>query len=234
MNKNVFFLFLFFLIIKIYSDESILSINIIERIKSAQYINPIIDDKNNLYIIAANYSEIKIYDSNINFNRAILKYNSIGQLIENISFYSDTILRNPELAFINKYNSPYLLFYTSSSLGLYNIENKQFVYEKDIKNTYKISLNKLNNSSYFYAYQKENKFHINNIILKDNDESFLVENQEILYISPNEGSISCDITNGNELFILCIYLNRNNRLEISSFSSDYIIQNQKLIEESLI
>ena len=236
MNKNVFFAFLFFLINKIYSNESILSINIIESINSAQFINPIIDDKNNLYIITGNYSEENIYDSNINYNRVILKYSSNGQLIENISFISDYIFNNPEIVYVNKYNSPYLLFYTSSSIGLFNIERKQFAYEKDINDElfqYKISLKKLDNSLYFYAYKNEEQFKIKNIILKDNQE-FLLENHAINYIFLNEGSISCDITNGNEFFILCLYLNRNNRLEISSFSSDYIIQNKQLIEETYI
>ena len=236
MNKNVYFLFLFFLINKIYSNETILSINIIERIKSAQFINPVIDDKNNLYIIAGNYSEEDIYVTNINYNRVILKYNSNGQLLENISFISDNVLNNPEIVFVNKYKSPYLLFYTSSSIGLFNIENKQFVYEKDIENElfqYKISLKQLDNNFYFYAYKNEDKFIIRNIILKDSEE-FLLENQEINYIFLSEGSISCDITNGDELFILCIYLNKDNRMELTSFSPDYAIQKQQLIEETYI
>ena len=237
MLKIEYFLLLLFLANKIYSNESILSIYLIDNIKYAKFITPITDDENNLYILSGNYSDKNIEENDTIFNRAMLKFNSNGQLIGNYCFISDYIFNYPEIVYFKKNNGNYLLLYTSSSLELFNIETNKII--KETNNTldsyeYKSSLKKIDNNNYFYVYINwDNIFLINHILFKNEEESYLIESHEIDNILVNKGIISCDVTHGNDLFILCMYLNKNDDLEISSFSSDFAFIKKQTLENMI-
>ena len=119
MFKIKIYLFVIFLINSITTYESLLSIHTIESLSNVNYISPVLDNENNLYIISG---ESPNSQSN-NFNRYILKYDQKGILVENLNFVSNKGFDNPEIEYFNITNDKYLLITTKEIMELYNIEN---------------------------------------------------------------------------------------------------------------
>ena len=235
-----FLLIIFFLVKNAKNEENILSIKTIESMSLSYFVNPIIDEQKNLYIITGECLDEKLNQNQKNFNRNILKFNSKGILIENTTFSSNFEFKNAEIEYIKKDNNQYLLITTSSSIELFDITKGLIL--GNITNDlygYKSSLKRLNNENYLYMYQQEQNDASNKLVIKkilidfQNNNNFLNETNYIKNnITIDKSIISCDTTDGDtNKYIICVYYNSNNQLEISSFSSNLDLVSNKLLEE---
>ena len=221
------------------TEEINLSIKTIESMALPRYINSIIDEQNNLYIITGECLNGNNNQDENNFNRNILKFNSKGILIDNKTFSSNFEFKNTEIEYVKKDNNKYLLITTSSSIELFDIE-KGLLLEKKANNIYgyKTSLKKINNENYLYIYQQQEST-ISTLVIKNiflnfqNNKNILNETNYIKNnITKDKSIISCDTTNDDtNKYIICAYYNSNNQLEISSFSPNLELISTKLLEE---
>ena len=222
-------LFIYFFV-DINSSESgnNLSIKIIETSYSSNYAFPINNKDNNLYILTGDISGT---------NRNITKFNSKGILIDNNYFSSENKFENPEAIYVENDNKQFILIITSSLLELYDISQNKVI--KSFSNDlfgFKASIIKLFDNNYIYSYQNEidKEFIIKNILFKKDikDEIIEISEKEEYKISSKGSIISCDKTIDDNKYIICIYLNEKNELEISSFSSNLELLTKKVIDSS--
>lgn len=219
-----FFIFAFFLVNKIYSNEVILSIRSFGHLNNSNFIVPAIDEENNLYIITG---ECNNGTSTYSYYRNLLKFNSSGILIENKNFSFDQEFKNPEIDYFENEYGQFLLISTSLSIELYNISNNLII--KSIHQNsygYKFSLKKLFNNNYFYSYieiNNNNNYYLGFINISLNLESkefFSLSHHQRNQINSNSSIISCDTTYDEYKNIICVYINYNNSLVISSYNSN--------------
>lgn len=235
MFKIKIYLFVIFLINSITTYESLLSIHTIESLSNVNYISPVLDNENNLYIISGESPNSK---SN-NFNRYILKYDQKGILVENLNFVSNKGFDNPEIEYFNITNDKYLLITTKEIMELYNIENNNII--NSVSNDlYGLSpsLIKLGNNNYLYAYEQnvilDYYFKIKKISINLNQDNYninFIENK-IKDVNKEKIIISCDKTYDNE-YIVCVYLKIEEKIfEIIAIDNDYNIKNLTNLEKS--
>ena len=216
MRTIRFLLFILFLIKISYSENNNLLIKIINEEDLTDFINPLNqEDEDNIYISFG--SSLK----NELSQRTILKFDSTGNKVQEFSFSSASDNINTEVAYINDIKE-YIVIISSSLIELYDIDDKKI-----------ITIKKLDDNYYLFAYKQNNGNVVLNKLLIENDEIKEVNTKIINNISTNKSIVSCDTTNDNQ-YILCVYFNEKNQLEIASFSSDLQIINKKIDESNIL
>ena len=229
MRTIRFLLFILFLIKISYSENNNLLIKIINEEDLTDFINPLNqEDEDNIYISFG--SSLK----NELSQRTILKFDSTGKKVQEFSFSSASDNINTEVAYINDIKE-YIVIISSSLIELYDIDDKKIITKKKIDNTlgYRTPIKKLDDNYYLFAYKQNNGNVVLNKLLIENDEIKEVNTKIINNISTNKSIVSCDTTNDNQ-YILCVYFNEKNQLEIASFSSDLQIINKKIDESNIL
>ena len=229
MRTIRFLLFILFLIKISYSENNNLLIKIINEEDLTDFINPLNqEDEDNIYISFG--SRLKDEFS----QRTILKFDSTGNKVQEFSFSSASDNINTEVAYINDIKE-YIVIISSSLIELYDIDDKKIITKKNIDNTlgYRTPIKHLDDNYYLFAYKQNNGNVVLNKLLIENDEIKEVNTKIINNISTNKSIVSCDTTNDNQ-YILCVYFNEKNQLEIASFSSDLQIINKKIDESNIL
>ena len=210
--------------------ENELSIRIVDTSYSSNYCLPVNDIYYNLYVLTGDIS---------GNNRNISKFNSSCILTDNNNFSGENNFEKPEAIYVKNNEKDYILTITSTSIELYDIEQNKLT-QTFLNNLfgYRSSLLKLYDNNYIYTYQekvnKDNYFAIKNILLKKEDEDEMIEisEKQVYKISSEKAIISCDTTMDDNKYIICIYLNENNQLEISSFSSNFELLSEEVIDKA--
>ena len=228
MGTIRFLLFILFLIKICYNEKNNFLIKIINEKDLTDFINPLNQDEDNIYISIGSNLKDKLSQ------RTIFEFNSTGALVKNFSFTSTSDYINTEVGFINDIKD-YIVIISSSSIELIDIEDNKIITTKAIDNTlgYRTPIKQLDGNNYLFAYKQKNGNVVLNKLLFENDEIKEVNTKKIDNISTNKSIISCDTTYDNQ-YILCVYFNEKNQLEIASFSSDLQIIKKKIDESNIL
>lgn len=229
MRTIRFLLFILFLIKISYSENNNLLIEIINKEDLTDFINPLNqEDEDNIYISFGSSLKDELSQ------RTIFKFDSTGKKVKEFSFSSTSDNINTEVAYINDIKE-YIVIVSSSLIEIYDIEDGEIITTKTIDNTlgYRTPIKKLDDNYYLFAYKQNNGNVVLNKLLFENNKIKEVNTKIINNSSTNKSIVSCDTTNDNQ-YILCVYFNEKNQLEIASFSSDLQIINKKIDESNIL
>ena len=229
MRTIRFLLFILFLIKISYSENNNLLIEIINKEDLTDFINPLNqEDEDNIYISFGSSLKDELSQ------RTIFKFDSTGKKVKEFSFSSTSDNINTEVAYINDIKE-YIVIVSSSLIEIYDIEDGEIIITKTIDNTlgYRTPIKQLDDNYYLFAYKQKNGNVVLNKLLFENNKIEEVNTKIINNISTNKSIVSCDTTNDNQ-YILCVYFNEKNQLEIASFSSDLQIVNKKIDESNIL
>ena len=232
MTKYNFYVFFLFLIKNIICNNDNYSIHIFNNILNSNFINSIIDEEKNLYIMTGESFNSNVKEQNKIFKRNILKYDSNLDIIVNNSFLSNF---KYDISEIISFNNTYILISTSSSIELYDIKNNSIVYNISINNLLgkRTYLKLLKDNIYLFTYieniNNRKNLMVNYITLNLNNKT-LNTNKINTNIKTSQLVLSCDTTKESQ-YIFCVYINENYELEASSFSIQYQNRTIKKLED---